>query len=105
MIIFISFVQYIPCNFAKTYINKKKANAILEVSDGRSWPVLYRVRNRLVNTLEVEFCHGWNAFARDNNLKEGHICTFELIHDGNGNDMLFKVSIVKAHIDQLPLGN
>ncbi|EXC19482.1 B3 domain-containing transcription factor VRN1 [Morus notabilis] len=40
---------HIPCNFAKTYINKKKTNAILEVSDGRSWPVLYRLVRKQPN--------------------------------------------------------
>lgn len=89
------FGQNIPYKFAKTYINKIEGDAILKVSDGRSWSVLYKVRSRSNHSPAYEFCQGWMAFVRDNNLEEGDICTFELT---NGKDLSFDVSIVKANV-------
>ncbi|XP_057445201.1 B3 domain-containing transcription factor VRN1-like isoform X2 [Lotus japonicus] len=58
----------IPSQFARQYL-KKKRDIRLERLDGRTWKVHYNL---------FKFSSGWKKFARDNNLKVGNICVFEL---------------------------
>ncbi|XP_062093921.1 B3 domain-containing protein Os03g0620500-like [Humulus lupulus] len=83
----------LPYKFVEKYISKKECEVRLWVSDGRSWFVQLRVRQRNVLPRAELLSHGWKAFALDNSLRAGGICTFELTN--NGNEISFKVSIVK----------
>lgn len=57
---------------------------ILQVGK-RSWPVkLLRYPSKYV------LSGGWNSFARENSLRQGDVCIFELI---NRNQVVMKVSI------------
>lgn len=67
------FVHPIPAAFARTYLPKSK-KMILWNSEGKSWEVTYV--NKEYNHM---FCGRWRHFARDNKLKIGDNCKFELV--------------------------
>ncbi|XP_062118847.1 B3 domain-containing protein REM19-like [Humulus lupulus] len=87
----------LPYKFVEKYISKKECEVRLWVLDGRSWFVQLRMRQRNVLPRAELLSHGWKAFALDNSLRAGDICTFEL--PNNGNEISFKVSIVKIADD------
>lgn len=71
-------------------MNKKEGDLILRVGDGRSWIISYRRRVLLrgltrstTATAHEIGCHGWEAFAHNNSLQLGDVCTFELITSSN----------------------
>ncbi|KAG7993801.1 hypothetical protein I3843_01G024200 [Carya illinoinensis] len=69
----------IPCKFAEKYLSDQKCgNVILLVSGGKTWPVQYIYRE-FGSRRNTELAIGWRAYARDNKLKEGDICVFELM--------------------------
>ncbi|KAK7310190.1 hypothetical protein RJT34_07529 [Clitoria ternatea] len=72
----------VPQHFAEKYLKKRHAVVLLEVLDGRSWPVIYS---------DLRISMGWQKFASENNLNVGDVCVFELIHKIQG--LCFKVSI------------
>lgn len=65
-----------PTGFAKRHLTKQTANAILKVSDGGTWSVMFAYPK-----LKATFQQGWRVFVRDNNLKLGDVCVFILIKD------------------------
>ncbi|XP_015574589.1 B3 domain-containing transcription factor VRN1 isoform X2 [Ricinus communis] len=67
-------VLYVPRGFSEKYLSEAPNYLILEVSDGREWQV--RVRK---NCRRLDLGRGLTAFFRDNNLKAGDVCIFELI--------------------------
>ncbi|XP_020209299.1 B3 domain-containing transcription factor VRN1 isoform X2 [Cajanus cajan] len=81
----------IPREFSKQYLKRTHAVVILEVLDGRSWPVIYSAPR--ING-------GWQKFASENNLKVGDVCVFELIQKIQG--LTFKVFIFPAISQDLP---
>ncbi|KAG8474659.1 hypothetical protein CXB51_031176 [Gossypium anomalum] len=83
----------IPYKFVNQYLDEEKEEAILRVSDGRTWVVKFAVKVVTGGQHKAEFSHTWRAFARDNNLEVGDVCVFELI---NRNENSFKVSIFSA---------
>ncbi|XP_062102202.1 B3 domain-containing transcription factor VRN1-like [Humulus lupulus] len=86
----------VPSKFAMKHL-KEGGAAILSISNGGSWPIQFQMRH--VNTrggMRVECRCGWKEFARDNDLKVGDLCIFELL---NKSDNLFRVSIVRAADD------
>ncbi|RDX75558.1 B3 domain-containing transcription factor VRN1, partial [Mucuna pruriens] len=60
----------IPPQFSEQYLKKKHAVFLLEVLDGRSWPVTLSA---------ARITGGWLKFASENNLNVGDICVFKLI--------------------------
>ncbi|KAK8321054.1 hypothetical protein V6Z11_A12G077200 [Gossypium hirsutum] len=82
----------IPYKFVKRYLDEEKEEAILQVSDGRTWVVKFAVKVFTGGQHKAEFST-WRAFARDNNLEVGDVCVFELI---NRHENSFKVSIFSA---------
>lgn len=67
-------LQHIPSIFATTYFTKKQGEAILQDSEGRTWPVEYGF-----NLGKASFRSRCMTFASDNNLEVGDCCVFELI--------------------------
>jgi len=60
-------------------LEKKKGDIYFQVlTSGRVWPARYVIKMRRT-TLKFELTGGWKAFAKDNNLKVGDACNFELI--------------------------
>ncbi|RDX75556.1 B3 domain-containing transcription factor VRN1, partial [Mucuna pruriens] len=75
----------IPPQFSEQYLKITRAVVLLEVLDGRSWPVIYSASR---------ICGGWQKFASENNLNVGNVCFFELIQKIQG--LAFKVSIFQG---------
>ncbi|KAL4653426.1 hypothetical protein ACB092_01G302500 [Castanea dentata] len=81
----------IPSSFAKKYMRKMSGEfVILRYFNGGTCSVkfsFYKAQTK------AKFRQGWKKFARDNNLKVGDVCIFELI---NGVEVAFKVAIFRA---------
>ncbi|XP_062102209.1 B3 domain-containing protein LOC_Os12g40090-like [Humulus lupulus] len=85
----------VPLNFAMTQL--KEGAAILSILNGGSWPIQFQMRHIKTNgEMRADFRCGWIEFVRDNDLKVGDVCIFELL---NKSDNLFRVSIVRAADD------
>ncbi|XP_039173567.1 B3 domain-containing transcription factor VRN1-like [Eucalyptus grandis] len=81
----------IPVGFARQYIQENREMAMLRSSDG-SWLV------KLLRTLrdhQACFSAGWTAFVRENCLRVGDVCMFELI---DRDDIVFQVSICRSAV-------
>lgn len=67
----------------------------LEISSRRSWPVKCRIgvcrRKQYARVYD-----GWKAFVRENRVKVGDACVFELINKGRTRNATFKVGIYRA---------
>ncbi|XP_065617635.1 B3 domain-containing protein REM16 [Quercus suber] len=84
----------ISSSFAKKYMRKMSGEfVILRSFNGGTWSVKFSFFEARTN---AKFRQGWKKFARDNNLKVGDVCIFELI---NGVEVAFKVSIFRAAND------
>lgn len=73
----------IPSEFSEQYLKKTRAVVLLEVTDGRSWPVIFSAPRIIA---------GWKKFASENNLRVDDVCVFELITKIQS--LAFKVSII-----------
>ncbi|KAL5074221.1 hypothetical protein RYX36_013205 [Vicia faba] len=73
---------YIPKEFGRKYLIDLDANngdIHLRLLDGRVWPAKYLTRKVFINKERFEvISKGWRTFTKDNNLKVGDVCTFEL---------------------------
>ncbi|WJX15835.1 hypothetical protein P8452_05934 [Trifolium repens] len=65
----------IPCHFAAEHFPANKTEVTLRNSRGECWTVNSVPVGRSAHT----FCGGWMAFVRDNDLKVGDVCIFELV--------------------------
>jgi len=85
--------QNIPSMFGKRHfnLNKKRGDINFQVSNDRVWPARYLIRMSPTG-LKFELSSGWKTFAKDNNLKVGDACNFELILSTN---MTFQVHIFR----------
>ncbi|XP_016902166.2 B3 domain-containing transcription factor VRN1-like isoform X1 [Cucumis melo] len=84
----------IPTGFASTYLKETK-DLILYVSsdDQKVWKILCVERWLYARSCQrFEMAKGWREFARDNSLKEGDICVFELMKN------IQKMSLFKTTI-------
>ncbi|XP_058751117.1 B3 domain-containing transcription factor VRN1-like [Vicia villosa] len=88
------FLLSIPCIFGKTHfdLDKKKGYICFQVLNyEKVWLAKYRIR-MIATGLKFELTGGWRKFSKDNNLKVGDVCKFELIHKTN---MTFQVHIFR----------
>ncbi|KAI5337302.1 hypothetical protein L3X38_016573 [Prunus dulcis] len=66
---------HIGAKFIKEHLlNRSHENAILRVSDGRTWPVSLGKQGKGI----VRFQTGWMKFVQDNQLEIGDVCVFVL---------------------------
>ncbi|CAK9178589.1 unnamed protein product [Ilex paraguariensis] len=72
-----SYTLNIPYQFSMAHLPKCKVKIVLRNSKGESWTV-NSIPTTRVQTSHT-FCGGWLGFVRDNNLKMGDICIFELL--------------------------
>ncbi|KAJ7954454.1 B3 domain-containing protein [Quillaja saponaria] len=79
----------IPIDFARRHMKRNNQKVTLNVGS-RSWisKVVHYPKYSY-----ARFTSGWGSFARENNLKDGDACFFELI---NSDDLMFKVSIFRS---------
>ncbi|GMI68098.1 REPRODUCTIVE MERISTEM 39, REDUCED VERNALIZATION RESPONSE 1 [Hibiscus trionum] len=82
----------IPLNFVKNHLMKEHCSVILCNSSGKTWSVDFKSR-RLGTKLRSYLLAGWGTFVRDNNIKAGDVCAFELI---NSIEISFKVVIYQG---------
>lgn len=70
-------MQKIPHQFSAAYLPNCKTGIVLRNLQGECWTVnsVPDSKGRAVHT----FCGGWMAFVRDNDVKMGDICMFELV--------------------------
>ncbi|XVE69981.1 hypothetical protein DITRI_Ditri10aG0034900 [Diplodiscus trichospermus] len=73
-----SYTLKIPYKFSKAYLPYCKTEVVLCNLQGKCWTVnsVPDSKGRTVHT----FCGGWMAFVRDNDIKMGDICIFELVN-------------------------
>ncbi|XP_022928091.1 B3 domain-containing transcription factor VRN1-like [Cucurbita moschata] len=81
----------IPQWFANAHMESPKEMSV-EVSDGRVWKILCGERWPH-GVKRVEMRGGWRDFARDNGLKKGDICVFELMETS---ELSFKATIFRS---------
>ncbi|TYH83246.1 hypothetical protein ES332_D02G118900v1 [Gossypium tomentosum] len=74
-----SYTLKIPYKFSKEHLPYCKTQVVLRNLQGKCWTVnsLPDSKGRAVHT----FCGGWMAFVRDNEIKIGDICIFELVNN------------------------
>ncbi|KAK8367556.1 hypothetical protein V6Z12_A02G194000 [Gossypium hirsutum] len=93
----------IPVIFARKYLAKMHKEAILLLSNGKSWPVIY-CQHKIESTgANAIFGSGWRRFSHDNKLEVGDSCVFELIMAA---ETSMKVTIYKKQaVKDSSLGN
>ena len=71
--------QNIPRKFGNRHfdLDKKRGDIYLVLNKG-VWPAKYLIRMTLKGP-HFDLTTGWKAFAKDNDLKVGDVCKFELI--------------------------
>lgn len=67
---------YIPKTFKEAHQNWQTNDKVILHVEGRSWVVFCKLN---LNCSQCRISRGWTIFARDNSLKEGDVCIFELI--------------------------
>ncbi|GKU99046.1 hypothetical protein SLEP1_g11958 [Rubroshorea leprosula] len=77
----------LPVNFCMKYFPKHRGDAVLTVSDGKTWSVVYS------GEIKPKLCRGWRKFVHENNLEVGDVCVFALI---NQTKITFQVEIFRA---------
>ncbi|XP_057437201.1 B3 domain-containing protein Os03g0619800-like isoform X2 [Lotus japonicus] len=75
----------LPARFCLQHLDlsKPKGDINLGVVNGRVWTVKYLIRKSKRRVKIVLPSRGWRVFVKDNNLKVGDVCTFELIVSTN----------------------
>lgn len=72
-------MQNIPYQFSMAHLPNCKVKIVLQNSEGECWTV-NSVPSTRVHTSHT-LCGGWMAFVRNNDIKIGDICIFELMHE------------------------
>ena len=70
-------------------MEKKRGVIYFQALKGRVWPARY-IKCKTESGPRFELTSGWKEFLKDNNLKVGDVCKFELILSTN---MTFQVHI------------
>lgn len=84
-------MQDVPGTFVEKYLLNCPEFIELEGFNGKQWNV--RCCSRPYTNLVKRLCRGMSSFYKDNNLKEGDVCVFELMKKKG---VLLKVSIYHA---------
>lgn len=79
--------QRVPVDFARTYFERKTQTVTLQMGKN-SWSVTMVYNSPASFYLSA----GWSTFARENSLRPGYVCVYELIEV---KDILLRVTIFK----------
>lgn len=71
-----SFTVAVPRKFAAAHLPSYKLEVVICNMRGESWNVVIGRYGH-----QTKFCGGWTSFARQNDLKVGDICVFELLDE------------------------
>ncbi|XP_068461785.1 B3 domain-containing transcription factor VRN1-like [Phaseolus vulgaris] len=80
----------VPIYFARKYLIKFNQNVMMIQFRNKLWPVKFVCNS----SSSAKFSAGWALFARENNLKPGDICVFELV---NRKDATLVVHVFRSH--------
>ncbi|XP_028794146.1 B3 domain-containing protein Os03g0620400-like [Neltuma alba] len=69
--------MYVPIEFAKAHLRNGPKSVTLIVQD-KDWTVGYAFRSYDKHQQSAQFSWGWKQFCKDNDLKVGDVCDFEL---------------------------
>ncbi|KAL6144196.1 hypothetical protein ACLB2K_054891 [Fragaria x ananassa] len=83
---------HVPDKFARSFIKHVKQTGILQVKD-RSWHVNLIPFKK---PRAISICGGWAAFIKENCLREGDVCIFELMEMI---DIVLKVHIFRCCLE------
>ncbi|CAN0853908.1 B3 domain-containing transcription factor VRN1 [Linum grandiflorum] len=72
----------LPLHFFKSNFKKQCGLIMLQVPDGRAWTVEYRVQEYGSRRKATFTTKSWSPFVRENSLKVGDVCAFELVIRG-----------------------
>ncbi|KAL5858066.1 hypothetical protein ACOSQ3_005524 [Xanthoceras sorbifolium] len=82
---------YVPSHFTQKHLIGRDAEFIkIQDHDGREWYMKLSFAGRS-GSGGCDIAHGWTAFSKDKNLKNGDICIFELIREKK--NIVLKVSV------------
>lgn len=81
-------LQNVPVSFVISHMEQDRQSATLVVSV-KSWPVGFSRGRGHVRMMT----HGWPIFSRENALKVGDVCVFELV---DRTDFVLKVSVFRC---------
>ena len=97
IILSIIFAQAVPRAFVRKHLPKE--GSIKKYREGSAHTVMLQVANRswpvklILYPHSDKFSAGWSAFIRDNTLRVGDVCIFELIKRDN---VVLKVNIFRC---------
>ena len=77
--IFLFLLQVIPIRFVKRHLITDNKCITVKGRDKRTWSMKCRLRTGRYGRMTAELSSGWIIFLRDNQLKLGDVCVFELI--------------------------
>ncbi|CAI0554249.1 unnamed protein product [Linum tenue] len=73
----------LPTTFVYEHMMPEHGTVVVSDEEGLgSWPLSFVLRQRERERGQGSFIGGWPAFSRDNSLKLGDVCQFELISEG-----------------------
>ncbi|KAM7263023.1 hypothetical protein ACFE04_000706 [Oxalis oulophora] len=87
----------VPSAFAQEYLHECDDPVVLHTSDGRKWSLRYTHQAKYSQGKSFLTGNNWGLFARDNKLKNGDICLFEL---DESNEISFKVVISRFNEEE-----
>ena len=67
-----------PLEYAKARLRNITTKSVTLVVQDKDWTVGYAFRRYNQQQQSAEFSWGWKQFCKDNNLKVGDVCEFEL---------------------------
>ncbi|XP_039025975.1 B3 domain-containing protein Os11g0197600-like [Hibiscus syriacus] len=85
--------MFVPSDFARKFLAMQRCNLTLCNSSGKTWPAKYYGNSDKYRAANIY--GGWRAFVKDNHLRVGDICVFELIKHPES-EILMKVDIYAA---------
>ncbi|CAI0554250.1 unnamed protein product [Linum tenue] len=75
--------KLLPTTFVYEHMMPEHGTVVVSDEEGLgSWPLSFVLRQRERERGQGSFIGGWPAFSRDNSLKLGDVCQFELISEG-----------------------
>ncbi|CAN1158513.1 B3 domain-containing transcription factor VRN1 [Linum perenne] len=87
----------VPINFFKTHFSEERGNILLQLPNVGLWNVEYFFIEYSYEKRAVFEGKSWGSFARDNSLRVGDVCAFELVEGGN--EPRLNVTIFRASQD------
>ncbi|CAA0832758.1 Unknown protein [Striga hermonthica] len=76
----------VPYAFARRNLPRVGSNSIVMVSNGKEWALSCHVGDR-----RAQLTTGWKSFVKENGIKVGDACVFEVMKNSKGNEPVWNV--------------